>query len=56
MIVRRILLACLLLLSPSIADAQSWPTKPVRIVVSSGAGGTADIVARMIGERLTTAL
>jgi tripartite-type tricarboxylate transporter receptor subunit TctC len=56
MIVRRILLACLLLLSPSIADAQSWPTKPVRIVVSSGAGGTADIVARMIGERLTPAL
>jgi tripartite-type tricarboxylate transporter receptor subunit TctC len=45
-----------LLLSPSIADAQSWPTKPVRIVVSSGAGGTADIVARMIGERLTPAL
>jgi tripartite-type tricarboxylate transporter receptor subunit TctC len=56
MIVRRILLACLLLLSPSIADAQSWPTKPVRIVVSSGAGGTADIVARMIGERLTPVL
>src|SRR3977135_2207412 len=39
-------------LLPPFAGAQAWPTKPVHIIVSSGAGGTADILARMVGERL----
>jgi tripartite-type tricarboxylate transporter receptor subunit TctC len=56
MIVRNTLLACLVLLSPTFANAQSWPTKPVHVIVSSGAGGTADILARMIGDRLSPAL
>jgi tripartite-type tricarboxylate transporter receptor subunit TctC len=43
-------------LLPTFAHAQSWPTKPIHVIVSSGAGGTADILARMIGERLAPAL
>jgi tripartite-type tricarboxylate transporter receptor subunit TctC len=54
--VRTTLLACLLSLLPALAGAQAWPTKPVRVIVSSGAGGTADILARMIGERLAPSL
>ena len=54
--VRIMLLACLVWLSPTFAHAQSWPTKPIHVIVSSGAGGTADILARMIGERLAPAL
>jgi tripartite-type tricarboxylate transporter receptor subunit TctC len=53
---RTTLLICLMLLLPATAAAQGWPTKPIRIIVSSGAGGTADILARMIGERLSPAL
>ncbi len=34
------------------AHAQDWPNKPVKIVVSFTAGGTTDILARMIGQRL----
>jgi tripartite-type tricarboxylate transporter receptor subunit TctC len=34
------------------ADAQTYPTKPVRIIVPSGAGGPADLFARYLGQRL----
>jgi tripartite-type tricarboxylate transporter receptor subunit TctC len=54
--IRSTLFASLLLLAPSLAAAQGWPMKPVHILVSSGAGGTADILARMIGERLAPML
>ena len=34
------------------AAAQAYPTKPVRFVVASGAGGSTDGLARIVGERL----
>ena len=38
------------------AYAQSWPTKPIRLIVSVPAGGTPDVVARMITPGLAAAL
>jgi tripartite-type tricarboxylate transporter receptor subunit TctC len=38
------------------ASAQAYPTRPVRLIVGYSAGGTADIVARIIAQRLTERL
>lgn len=42
------------LLSPAIAD--EWPSKPIRIIVPFPPGQGADIIGRLIGERLAPVL
>lgn len=42
---------CTVFIAPS-AVAQNWPAKPVRIVVPFPAGGTTDVVARLLAQRL----
>ena len=46
----------LLATAPLAAQAQTWPTKPVRIIVSYPPGGGADAVARMLGPKLSESL
>jgi tripartite-type tricarboxylate transporter receptor subunit TctC len=41
---------------PRIAFAQSYPTRPVRIIVGFPAGTSSDITARLIGQRLSERL
>lgn len=55
MLMRRFLLAMLASLLCGTALAQSWPGKPVRIVVAYPPGGGIDVMARQIAERLTGA-
>jgi tripartite-type tricarboxylate transporter receptor subunit TctC len=40
----------------TMASAQTWPTKAVTIVVPFPAGGTTDVLARAISNKLSTAL
>lgn len=51
----RLVLAAFLL-GPLGATAQSWPSKPVRIVVPYPAGGSGDIVARAIAQKMSEGL
>jgi tripartite-type tricarboxylate transporter receptor subunit TctC len=51
---RKILVsASALALSGSLARAQSWPNRFVRLIVPYPAGGGADAIARIVGQRLT---
>jgi tripartite-type tricarboxylate transporter receptor subunit TctC len=54
--VRRRLIAIVLLLvacAPVCGKAQTWPDKPVKIVVPYAAGGNSDVMARVVAQRLT---
>src|SRR5688500_9277260 len=45
-----------LLLSASLAFAQDWPARSVRLVVPFPAGGSTDVAARTLAERLSRSL
>lgn len=47
-------LAAAFLLFSSAAHSQEYPSKPIRIIVSFTAGGTTDVIARHIAQRLTS--
>jgi tripartite-type tricarboxylate transporter receptor subunit TctC len=56
-------LMCLMLVAPlglglatNRAHAQSWPARPVHAIVAAGAGGTIDIIPRIVFEQLSTQL
>jgi tripartite-type tricarboxylate transporter receptor subunit TctC len=49
---RRISIALLLAFASAIAYAQSFPDKPVRMVVHIGPGSSMDIVARVLAQKL----
>ena len=50
--IRRILAACVACMLGVPAIAQNWPLRPVRLVVPYTPGGGADIVARVLAQRL----
>lgn len=52
MMIRRVV-PVVLLLAASAAVAQSYPDKPIRLVVPFAAGGALDVVGRIVGQKLT---
>jgi hypothetical protein len=55
--VARLLVACAMLACASSAGAQgAYPSRPITIVIGFSAGGTTDIIARLISDELRKAL
>ncbi len=56
--IRTSLLACCIAAAaiPGMATAQAYPNKPVRLVVPFAPGGTTDLLARIISEKMGAAL
>ena len=48
----RLLLLTTLLLVVPLSQAQSWPQKPVRVIVPFAPGGASDLMPRLVGENL----
>jgi tripartite-type tricarboxylate transporter receptor subunit TctC len=53
---RRTILALAALAIAGAAFAQPWPAKPIKIIVPYPPGGTSDILARSVGQKMTEAL
>jgi tripartite-type tricarboxylate transporter receptor subunit TctC len=49
----RVMFASLLLVASCLAHAQGFPTRPVRMIVAFPPGGGTDIVARIVGQKLS---
>lgn len=50
----RIAIACIwILLGPAMVSAQNYPSRPVRLLVPYPAGGAADLMARVIAEKMS---
>jgi tripartite-type tricarboxylate transporter receptor subunit TctC len=43
----------LTMLTSSLAIAQNWPTKPIKLIIPFAAGGTTDILGRLLAQQLT---
>jgi tripartite-type tricarboxylate transporter receptor subunit TctC len=49
-------IACIPLFGTAALAAEAWPTKPIRLVVPFTPGGSTDILARIVGQRLYEAM
>jgi tripartite-type tricarboxylate transporter receptor subunit TctC len=50
---KKLIVFATLLLSALCASAQTWPARPVKLLVGFAPGGPTDLVARLIAQRLT---
>src|ERR1043166_4658525 len=53
---RVLLFALLTALTTGMAAAQQYPSRPIRVIVAYPPGGSTDIIARIIGPKLTERL
>jgi tripartite-type tricarboxylate transporter receptor subunit TctC len=53
---RRLFLAAMVICLAAPAFAQTWPARPVRVIVNIAPGGIGDVIARLLGKSLSDSL
>jgi tripartite-type tricarboxylate transporter receptor subunit TctC len=51
-LVSSVIIALALVACPKVAEAQNYPTKPIRVFVSSTAGGPLDVFTRLVTSKM----
>lgn len=55
-LIRLLAIPAALMVAPGLASAQNYPTRPVTIIVPAPPGGGIDLIARLVGEKLSVKL
>ena len=54
--IRWLVVPALLLAAGNVAQAQSWPDRPIKFISSQAAGGGTDMIGRLVADQLSTKL
>ncbi len=52
----RLIVCWIVLVAASTASAQNWPSRPIRLIVPTGAGAATDIMARLLADGISRGL
>lgn len=55
-LIQSISAALALLAVPTMSMAQAYPTKPIKIIVPAPPGGAIDLIARVVGDKISTSM
>jgi tripartite-type tricarboxylate transporter receptor subunit TctC len=53
---RILALGAALIAAPGLASAQAYPSRPIRIIVPAPPGGAIDLIARVVGDKLSASM
>ena len=55
-LIQSISAALALLAVPTMSMAQAYPTKPIKIIVPAPPGGAIDLIARLVGDKMSASM
>jgi len=55
-LIKTLAVALTLAATPWLASAQNYPSKPIKIIVPAPPGGAIDLIARVVGDKLTASM